>query len=84
MKRLPHKHYPAPKIFGLLDVMEEKVELEMVVRLRSGHPLGCSGSRISTTLINLMEAKDVQFGLATRCVSGLAKVLPPSSKLVDN
>lgn len=33
-----------------------------------GHPLGCSGSRISTTLINLMEAKDVEFGLATMCI----------------
>lgn len=33
-----------------------------------GHPLGCSGTRISTTLINLMESKDVNIGLATMCI----------------
>jgi len=33
-----------------------------------GHPLGCSGSRISGTLINLMEGQDVNVGLATMCV----------------
>jgi len=33
-----------------------------------GHPLGCSGSRISGTLINLMEGQDVSIGLATMCV----------------
>lgn len=42
-----------------------------------GHPLGCSGARISTTLINLMERKDAQFGLATMCIGlgqGIATV----------
>lgn len=33
-----------------------------------GHPLGCSGVRISTTLIHEMKRKNVQFGLATMCV----------------
>lgn len=33
-----------------------------------GHPLGCSGSRISTTLINVMENHDVNIGLATMCI----------------
>lgn len=33
-----------------------------------GHPLGCSGARISTTLINIMENKDVELGLATMCI----------------
>jgi acetyl-CoA acyltransferase len=33
-----------------------------------GHPLGCSGSRISGTLINLLEGQDVSIGLATMCV----------------
>lgn len=33
-----------------------------------GHPLGCSGSRISTTLINNMEAADAELGLATMCI----------------
>lgn len=33
-----------------------------------GHPLGCSGVRISTTLLYEMERTGVQFGLATMCV----------------
>lgn len=33
-----------------------------------GHPLGCSGVRISTTLLHEMQRKDIQFGLATMCV----------------
>lgn len=33
-----------------------------------GHPLGCSGSRISTTLINNMERTNSKIGLATMCI----------------
>jgi acetyl-CoA acetyltransferase family protein len=34
-----------------------------------GHPLGCSGARILTTLVHQMRARpDVQFGLATMCI----------------
>jgi 3-oxoadipyl-CoA thiolase len=33
-----------------------------------GHPLGCSGVRISTTLIHEMQRRNVQYGLATMCV----------------
>lgn len=33
-----------------------------------GHPLGCSGARISTTLINIMETKGAELGLATMCI----------------
>lgn len=33
-----------------------------------GHPLGCSGARISTTLIYEMKRRHVRFGLATMCV----------------
>jgi acetyl-CoA C-acetyltransferase len=35
-----------------------------------GHPLGCSGARISTTLIHEMHKRDVRFGIATLCVAG--------------
>jgi acetyl-CoA acetyltransferase family protein len=33
-----------------------------------GHPLGCSGARISTTLLHEMQKQDVDYGLATMCV----------------
>ncbi len=33
-----------------------------------GHPLGCSGVRISTTLLHEMEKRQVKYGLATMCI----------------
>jgi 3-oxoadipyl-CoA thiolase len=33
-----------------------------------GHPLGCSGARILTTLLGAMERTDAEFGVATLCV----------------
>jgi 3-oxoadipyl-CoA thiolase len=33
-----------------------------------GHPLGCSGVRISATLIHEMKRRKVRYGLATMCV----------------
>jgi 3-oxoadipyl-CoA thiolase len=33
-----------------------------------GHPLGCSGVRISTTLLHEMGRRGVRYGLATMCV----------------
>jgi acetyl-CoA C-acetyltransferase len=33
-----------------------------------GHPLGCTGVRISATLIHEMQRRKVQYGLATLCI----------------
>jgi acetyl-CoA acetyltransferase len=33
-----------------------------------GHPLGCSGARLLTTLIWEMRRRNVRFGLATMCI----------------
>jgi acetyl-CoA C-acetyltransferase len=33
-----------------------------------GHPLGCSGVRISATLIHEMRKRKVKYGLATMCI----------------
>jgi acetyl-CoA C-acetyltransferase len=35
-----------------------------------GHPIGCSGSRIVTTLVHEMQKRRVRHGLATLCISG--------------
>ena len=35
-----------------------------------GHPLGCSGARICTTLIHEMHKRDEKYGLAAICVAG--------------
>jgi acetyl-CoA C-acetyltransferase len=33
-----------------------------------GHPLGCSGTRISATLLHEMKRRNVKYGLATMCI----------------
>jgi acetyl-CoA C-acetyltransferase len=35
-----------------------------------GHPIGCTGVRITTTLLHEMQKRDARRGLATLCVSG--------------
>jgi len=47
-----------------------------------GHPLGCSGARILTTLINVMEQQDTHTGLATMCIGtgqGIATIIRRTS-----
>ncbi len=67
---------PVLKDLGLLDKMDEKVNLNGGA-IALGHPLGCSGARISTTLLHIMEDKDATLGLATMCIGlgqGIATV----------
>ncbi|MCC3749463.1 acetyl-CoA C-acyltransferase FadA [Rouxiella badensis] len=67
---------PCIKDLGLLESIDHKVNLNGGA-IALGHPLGCSGARISTTLLNLMERKDAQFGVATMCIGlgqGIATV----------
>ncbi len=58
---------PVLKDLGIMDVMDDKVNLNGGA-IALGHPLGCSGSRISTTLLNIMQDKDATLGLATMCI----------------
>ena len=68
---------PVLKDLNLLDAVEDKVNLRGGA-IALGHPLGCSGTRITTTLLNNMEDKDATLGLATMCIGlgqGIATVL---------
>ena len=58
---------PVLKDLGLRDVMDEKVNLHGGA-IALGHPLGCSGARICTTLLNVMRERDTTLGLATMCI----------------
>jgi 3-oxoadipyl-CoA thiolase len=43
-----------------------------------GHPLGCSGARILTTLVHEMARREVRYGLATMCIGvgqGIATIV---------
>ena len=33
-----------------------------------GHPLGCSGTRIVSTLLHAMKRNNIRYGVATMCV----------------
>lgn len=68
---------PVIKDLGLWDQMEQKVNLNGGA-IALGHPLGCSGARITGTLVHLMRQKKARLGVATMCIGmgqGVATVL---------
>jgi acetyl-CoA acyltransferase len=67
---------PVLKDLGLLDQLDAKVNLNGGA-IALGHPLGCSGARITTTLLHQMRAGNRQTGVATMCIGlgqGIATV----------
>lgn len=65
------------KGLNLYDNFEDKVNVYGGA-IALGHPLGCSGSRITGTLLSVMQEKDANLGLATMCIGlgqGIATVL---------
>ena len=82
-----HPYHPAGqslavvKGLGLDEVLEDRINLNGGA-IALGHPLGCSGARISTTLLHLLKAKDKNLGVATMCIGfgqGVATVFEKSS-----
>jgi acetyl-CoA acyltransferase len=35
-----------------------------------GHPLGCTGAKLTTQLVHEMKRRDLQFGMVTMCIGG--------------
>jgi acetyl-CoA acyltransferase len=35
-----------------------------------GHPLGCTGAKLSVSLLHEMRRRDVEYGIVTMCVGG--------------
>jgi acetyl-CoA acyltransferase len=67
---------PVLKDLQLRDQVETKVNLNGGA-IALGHPLGCSGARITTTLLHQMKAGGHQTGVATMCIGigqGIATV----------
>ena len=58
---------PVLKDLKLVDQMESKVNLNGGA-IALGHPFGCSGARISGTLLNVMKQNEGSLGLATMCI----------------
>ncbi|GAA6130464.1 MULTISPECIES: acetyl-CoA C-acyltransferase FadA [Halopseudomonas] len=58
---------PVLKDLKLLDQMEQKVNLHGGA-IALGHPFGCSGARISGTLLNVMKQNQGTIGISTMCI----------------
>lgn len=58
---------PCLRDLQLEDVIEQKVNLNGGA-IALGHPLGCSGARILTSLVYLMAERQANLGLATMCI----------------
>ncbi|TQV73438.1 acetyl-CoA C-acyltransferase FadA [Exilibacterium tricleocarpae] len=58
---------PVLKDLALLDSMDEKVNLYGGA-IALGHPFGCSGARITGTLLSVMAERDAGRGVATMCI----------------
>jgi len=68
---------PVLKDLQLLDMIDEKVNLNGGA-IALGHPFGCSGTRITTTLLHIMEDRDTTLGLSTMCIGmgqGISTIL---------
>lgn len=58
---------PVLKDLELLDDMDTKVNLHGGA-IALGHPFGCSGVRISGSLLTVMQDRDMNVGIATMCI----------------
>ncbi len=61
---------------GELGIDEEKLNVNGGA-IALGHPLGCSGARLTTTLVRELRRRDARYGVASLCVGvgqGLATV----------
>jgi acetyl-CoA acyltransferase len=66
---------PVLKDLGLLSMVDKKVNLNGGA-IALGHPLGCSGARITGTLAHQLRQNNKKYGLATMCIGlgqGVAK-----------
>ena len=67
---------PVLKDLGLLDEMDKKVNIRGGA-IALGHPLGCSGARITGALMHILRDQDANLGVATMCIGlgqGIATV----------
>ena len=58
---------PVLKDLDLLDDMDDKVNVHGGA-IALGHPFGCSGTRISGSLLTVMEQRDLNVGISTMCI----------------
>jgi len=52
-----------------LDIDPERVNVNGGA-IALGHPLGCTGSKLTATLLHEMKRRDVRYGIVTMCIGG--------------
>lgn len=72
---------PVLKDLKLLDVMDQKVNLHGGA-IALGHPFGCSGVRITGSLLTVMQQRNLKRGIATMCI-GLGQGITTIVERVD-
>src|SRR5690348_3491896 len=86
MRKMEHKHQLKPSDFDLIELDEafaaQVLACERELHLDRdklnvnggaialGHPIGCTGTRITVTLLHEMLRRKARLGVATLCVSG--------------
>lgn len=70
------------KALDLIDQIDQKINLNGGA-IALGHPLGCSGARICTTLLHLMNHQKAHLGLAAMCI-GLGQGICTLFERVDH
>src|SRR5690606_17379264 len=59
----------AVRVIQALDLDMDKVNVNGGA-IALGHPLGCTGTKLTLSLIHEMKRRNVQFGLVTMCIGG--------------
>jgi acetyl-CoA acyltransferase len=59
----------ALSVIGELDLPLEKVNVNGGA-IALGHPLGCTGAKLTVTLLNEMRRQDARYGMVTMCIGG--------------
>jgi acetyl-CoA acyltransferase len=54
---------------GQLDLDRERLNVNGGA-IALGHPLGCTGAKLTTTLVHEMARRDVRYGMVAICVGG--------------
>ena len=56
-------------VIGELNLPVDKVNVNGNA-IALGHPLGCTGAKLSVTLINEMRRRNARYGMVTMCIGG--------------
>lgn len=59
----------ALSVIKLLELDPEKINVNGGA-IALGHPLGCTGAKLTATVLREMERRDVRYGMVTMCVGG--------------